>query len=129
MKRHFATALMAAGFGLVGAAVAQVPDTVEGHVLAAQKAAGLDFPGTLDVLCIQPDDGSDPSAASRSANAGKPRPIPARETWYAEPAKVFDNVYFVGTKINNAWAIKTSEGIILLDTMYNYAAETEIIGA
>ena len=42
-------------------------------------------------------------------------------------AKVFDNVYFVGTKINSAWAIKTSAGIILLDTMYNYAAETEIV--
>jgi len=39
-----------------------------------------------------------------------------------------DNVFFVGTKEHNSWAIKTSEGIILLDTMYNYAAETEIIG-
>ena len=40
---------------------------------------------------------------------------------------MFDNVYWVGTKINSAWAIKTSAGIILLDTMYNYAAETEIV--
>lgn len=131
ITRTAAALLATAALGL-GAAMAQnsdkVPDTVEGHVLAAQKAAGLDFPGTLDVLCIQPDDGSDPGAATRAANTGKPRPIPARDSWYAEPAKVFDNVYFVGTKINNAWVIKTSEGIILLDTMYNYAAETEIIG-
>ena len=61
--------------------------------------------------------------AARAANAGKPRPDPPRDSWYAEPAKVFDNVYWVGTKINSAWAIKTSAGIILLDTMYNYAAE------
>lgn len=129
MKMRFAaTLLMAASFGAMSVAMAQVPDTVEGHVLAAQKAAGLDFAGTLEVLCIQPEDGSDASAATRAANAGKPRAIPARETWYAEPAKVFDNVYFVGTKIHNAWAIKTSEGIILLDTMFNYAAEAEIIG-
>jgi len=127
MKIRAALAVTAA-LGFMTVARAETPDTVEGHVLAAQEAAGLDFPGTLDVLCIQPADGSDPSAAARAANAGRPRTIPARETWYAEPAKVFDNVYFVGTKINNAWAIKTSAGIILLDTMYNYAAETEIIG-
>jgi len=127
MKKQFATAL-AMAMGLASAGAQPVPDTVEGHVLAAQKAAGLDFAGTLEVLCIQPADGSDPSAAARSANAGKPRVIPARDTWYAEPAKVFDNVYFVGTKIHNAWAIKTSAGIILLDTMFNYAAEDEIVG-
>ena len=125
MKQRLVAALLATSFGLANAAPA--PDTVEGHVLAAQKAAGLDFPGTLEVLCIQPADGSDPTAVARTANAGKPRATPARETWFAEPAKVFDNVYWVGTKINSAWAIKTSAGIILIDTMYNYAAETEIV--
>ena len=128
MKRHFTTAVaIAAGLGLMRADAAPLPNTIDAHVLAAQKAAGLDFPGTLEVLCIQPADGSDPGAAERTANAGKPRAIPSRETWYAEPAKVFDNVYWVGTKINSAWAIKTSAGIILIDTMYNYAAETEIV--
>ena len=129
MKRHFTTAVaIAAGLGLMRADAAPLPNSIDAHVLAAQKAAGLDFPGTLEVLCIQPADGSDPGAAERTANAGKPRAIPPRETWYAEPAKVFDNVYWVGTKINSAWAIKTSAGIILIDTMYNYAAETEILG-
>src|SRR6185503_18237920 len=127
MKKQFATAL-AMAMGLASAHAAPVPDTVEGHVLAAQKAAGLDFPGTLEVLCIQPADGTDGTTAARAANAGRPRVTPPRESWYAEPAKVFDNVYWVGTKINSAWAIKTSAGIILLDTMYNYAAETEIVG-
>jgi len=126
MKKQLATAL-AMAMGLAGANAQPIPDTVEGHVLAAQKAAGLDFAGTLDVLCIQPNDGSDPGATARTANAGRLRPTPPRESWYAEPGKVFDNVYFVGTKINSAWAIKTSAGIILLDTMYNYAAETEIV--
>ena len=126
MKIHITTALALAA-GLISAAAAPVPDSIDAHVLAAQTAAGLDFPGTLEVLCIQPADGSDPSAAARAANAGKPRAIPPRESWYAEPAKVFDNVYFVGTKIHNAWAIKTSAGIILLDTMFNYAAEAEIV--
>ena len=126
MKSHVTTALALAA-SLVSAAAAPVPDSIDAHVLAAQAAAGLDFAGTLEVLCIQPADGSDPSAAARAANAGKSRAIPPRESWYAEPAKVFDNVYFVGTKIHNAWAIKTSAGIILLDTMFNYAAEAEIV--
>jgi metallo-beta-lactamase class B len=128
MTKHLGTALLlAASLGMTGASAAPEVDTIDAHVLAAQKAAGLDFPGTLDVLCIQPSDGSDGSALARAANAGRPRPIPPRETWYAEPAKVFDNVYFVGTKIHNAWALKTSAGIILLDTMFNYAAEAEIV--
>ena len=128
MKMRLGAALlMAAGFGLMSADAAPQADSVDAHVLAAQKAAGLDFPGTLEVLCIQPSDGSDPAAAARAGNTGRPRTIPPRESWYAEPAKVFDNVYWVGTKINSAWAIKTSAGIILIDTMYNYAAETEIV--
>lgn len=126
MKKSVAL-LMAAGLGLTGASAVAQTD-IDKHVLAAQKAAGTDFAGTLSVLCIQPSDGSDPGAAQRAANAGKPRAIPARETWYAEPAKVFDNVYWLGTKIHSVWAIKTSAGIILIDTMYNYAAETEIVG-
>ena len=63
MKIKSATALLMAA-GLMSANAAPVPDTVDAHVLAAQKAAGLDFPGTLEVLCIQPADGSDPAAAS-----------------------------------------------------------------
>jgi metallo-beta-lactamase class B len=128
MKMRFGAALlMAAGVGLMSADAAPAPDSVDAHVLAAQKAAGLDFPGTLEVLCIQPADGTDATAAARTSAAARPRTIPARASWYAEPAQVFDNVYWVGTKINSSWAIKTSAGIILIDTMYNYAAETEIV--
>jgi metallo-beta-lactamase class B len=126
MKMRFGTALVvAASLGLTGA-VAQTD--VDTHVMAAQTAAGTDFAGTLSVLCIQPSDGTDPGAATRAANTGKPRAIPARDTWYAEPAKVFDNVYWLGTRFHSAWAIKTSAGIILIDTMFNYAVEDEIVG-
>ena len=126
MTMRFATMLMmTASLGLTCAASAQTE--IDKHVLAAQTAAGLDFAGTLSVLCIQPSDGTDPGAATRGANAGKPRVIPARDTWYAEPAKVFDNVYWLGTKFHSAWAIKTSAGIILIDTMFNYAVEAEIV--
>jgi len=48
--------------------------------------------------------------------------------WYADPAKVFDNLYFVGGKIHSSWALTTSEGIIVLDTTYPYNSEELIVG-
>lgn len=128
MKMRITAAfMMTASLGLLAAGAAAQTE-VDTHVMAAQTAAGTDFAGTLSVLCIQPSDGSDPGVAQRAANAGKPRPIPARDTWYAEPAQVFDNVYWLGTKFHSSWAIKTSAGIILIDTMFNYAVEDEIGG-
>jgi metallo-beta-lactamase class B len=53
--------------------------------------------------------------------------VPARETWYARPYKVFDNFYFIGTKIHSAWALTTSDGIIVIDTLFDYAIEPEMV--
>jgi metallo-beta-lactamase class B len=53
--------------------------------------------------------------------------VPDRATWYAPPYKVFDNLYFVGTKIHSAWALTTSDGIIVIDTLFDYAIEPEIV--
>ena len=55
------------------------------------------------------------------------RTVPDRATWYAQPYKVFDNLYFVGTKIHSAWALTTSDGIIVIDTLFDYAIEPEIV--
>ena len=111
-------AVLAAG---ICAASAQTPPaTIDGLVGAAKNAAGLDWPGTFLRLCIPPP----PSAPA--APAASPGP-PARDTWYAEPAKVADNLYFLGTKIHSAWAIAGSEGIIILEALYDYAAGDEIL--
>ena len=53
--------------------------------------------------------------------------IPTRATWHAEPAKIFDNLYFIGTKVHSAWALKGSDGIIVIDTLFNYAIEDEMV--
>ncbi|PYS39890.1 MAG: hypothetical protein DMG14_12440 [Acidobacteria bacterium] len=102
------------------------PNAIEGLIGAAKNAAGTDWAGTFLRLCIPP-----PAAAGRgaapAAPAAAPR-TPARDTWYAEPAKVADNFYFLGTKIHNAWAIVGSEGIIVLEALFDYAAQDEIIG-
>jgi metallo-beta-lactamase class B len=55
------------------------------------------------------------------------RNVPDRALWYAKPYKVFDNLYFVGTRIHSSWALTTSGGIVLIDTLFDYAIEPEIV--
>jgi len=56
--------------------------------------------------------------------------VPDRATWYARLYKVFDNLYFVGTRIHSAWALTTSAGIIVvIDTLFDDAIEPEMIVA
>jgi metallo-beta-lactamase class B len=59
--------------------------------------------------------------------AEKPSDPPERSKWYAEPAKVFDNLYYVGMTEYSAWAVTTSAGIILIDTLYDYSVEAEVV--
>src|SRR5713226_8431705 len=126
MKNHAtkAGAALAIVFTLYGAsAFAQnTPDTIDAHLIAARTAAGFDFTGTLARLCIAP------VAVASTLRDVAPGPAPARDTWFAEPAKVFDNLYFVGSKIHSSWALKTSEGIILIDTLFTYNSDEEIVG-
>ena len=120
------------------------PTTVDGLVSAAKNAAGTDWAGTFLRLCITPPPaaqrgraaaapGADAAARggraanAPAANAGPAGP-PARASWYAEPAKVADNFYFLGTKIHSAWALVGSEGIIILEALFDYAAPDEIAG-
>jgi metallo-beta-lactamase class B len=112
----------------VMAAVAVAParaqpagDTIEAHLAAAKKAAGRDFTGTLASLCIAPA-----TAPPRDATPGPPPPD--RASQYTDPAKVFDDLYFVGTKDRSSWVLPTSDGIILIDTTFDYEAEDVIVG-
>jgi metallo-beta-lactamase class B len=101
------------------------PTSVDGLVSAAKNGAGLDWPGTFLRLCVVPA-----PAASGPAPAATARPAgpPAKDTWYAEPARVADNFYFLGTRIHSAWALVGSDGIIILEALFDYAAPDEIAG-
>jgi len=104
------------------------PVTPESLIVAAKRAAGQDHAGTFLRLCVAPDN----LAAGRGGGAGRgatnaAAAVPDRATWYAQPYKVFDNLYFIGTKIHSSWALTTSQGIIVIDTLYDYAIEPEIV--
>jgi metallo-beta-lactamase class B len=107
---------------------AQAPVTPENLVVAAKRAAGADHAGTFLRVCVAPDNVGSGAPRPAAAGAAPPaRTVPDRATWYARPYKVFDNLYFVGTKIHSAWALTTSDGIIVIDTLFDYAIEPEIV--
>jgi metallo-beta-lactamase class B len=112
-------ALLAGSPLALEAAESVTPDSL---VTAAKRAAGRDYAGTFLRICVAPDN---LNAVPRPANA--PRVVPDRATWYAKPYKVFDNLYFIGTLIHSAWALTTNDGIIVIDTLFDYAVEPEIV--
>src|SRR5438445_2918812 len=124
---------VACGFA-VCSALAQSPakrdfDTeAQAAVQAAKDAAGFEFPGTLVRVCLLPQSGGEDSSDVVPAYVANPASAPAHDSWYAEPARVFDNLYFVGGKIHSSWALTTREGIILIDTIYPYNSEELIVG-
>ena len=96
---------------------------VETHRAAARAAAGADHLGLIQTVCREPG-----AIVPAAANAPRPpRAVPPRDEWYAEPAQVFDNLYFVGTRDHGAWAVTTSEGIIVIDALYDYAVESAVV--
>ena len=140
MKAQLGVALvLAAGFALtsVSAAIDPTTDPVNVHLAAAQRAAGLDYPGLLARVCIVPPTGADAAAGRRRAGgvngltpaAPAPREerVPPRSEWYQEPRQIFDNLYWVGNLRNNSWVIKTSAGLIVVDTLFHYTVEAEIV--
>src|SRR5262245_45298750 len=103
-------------------------DVVDAHIAAAKVAAGQYHTGLFNSLCsptsIRPAAAPQRGQAPNAAQAGPPD----KATWHAEPVKVFDNLYYVGEKEYSAWAVNTSDGIIIIDTIFDYSVEDEIAG-
>ncbi len=94
---------------------------------AAKTAAEFTFLGTLARTCFLPPSRSEDLRNIVPPYVADPSKAPPRSSWYADPAKVFDNLYFVGGKIHSAWALKTRDGIIVFDTIYTYNSDELIV--
>jgi metallo-beta-lactamase class B len=135
--------LLSVVLGAATAAQAPVSD-VDTHIAAARAAAGQDYRATFVNLCLPAGGGGRgaagrgagaPAAAGRGgaargggpAAAGTAPATPDRAGWYASPYKVFDNFYWLGTRQHSSWALRTSDGIIIIDTNFAWATQPEII--
>jgi metallo-beta-lactamase class B len=127
MKRIMTASLAA----LLSMAPLAAQDSPEAHVALAKTAAGTEYQNLFNFLCTVPAPrGGGPGGPPRGGGApgrGRAAGPPERSTWYAQPVKVFDNLYFVGQSEYSAWALTTSEGIILFDTLFDYSVEDEVV--
>src|SRR5438552_2102932 len=109
------------------AVVAQAPiSALDAHIATAKTAAGQDYRGTFINLCLPSAPPGGGRGAAPGRGAGAPT-TPDRAGWYASPYKVFDNLYWLGTRQHSSWALRTSGGIIMIDTNFAWATRPEII--
>ena len=100
-RTHILASVILAAFGFGGyAAFAATEDTEAAHMAAATAAAGQDLKTQMQLCETRPPG---------------PRPRPAVNR--SEATKVFDNLYYVGILSVSSWAVTTSNGIILIDTL------------
>ena len=130
VKQSLAGLLLAAAvawtFGPRVAAQSSSDPRVQAHIDAAKAAAGSDFAYVFNRICREavPPENPEP----RPQRGARPPGPPARETWHAEPVKVFDNLYFLGQTEYSAWAVTTSAGIIIIDSIFDYSVDDEVAG-
>jgi hypothetical protein len=86
--------------------------TVAAHVAEARRLAGDDLKPLLGLCNAAPAIRPDQASIDKLLAAVIAQPVP-------DPGRVFDNLYFVGSAFVSAWAIRTSEGVILIDALNN----------
>jgi metallo-beta-lactamase class B len=84
------------------------PAQVRMHMDAAKKIAGADLAETARVYCLPLADIVNESIAYAKAGPS------------AAPTRIFDNLYYLGTRYVDSYALVTSQGIILIDALNNW---------
>jgi metallo-beta-lactamase class B len=100
------------GFGLGVVVHAQSPGTVAAEVAAAEAAAGDTWLLLQSEVC-----GPAQAAGTRFPLITQTRPA----------EKIFDNLYVLSNNDVLAWVITTSDGLVLVDTMYDRTVQEVII--
>ena len=109
---------------LLAAACAQVPpasqETISNYLAQAEQLAGSDLKALLGLCKPAPATRPSQELVDKFLAAQIARPAP-------EPGRAFDNLYFVGSAWVSAWAIKTSQGVILIDALDNGQVAERVI--
>jgi metallo-beta-lactamase class B len=125
LKKNLLTAIIAIA---APCAFAQTPmPDVARHVENARIAAGEDHAFIFGRLCEGPIAAVNAPPPVGEVPAALPNTNPAIGEWYTDPAQVFDDLYFFGQTVFSVWALRTSEGFILVDAIFDYSVEAEVI--
>ena len=133
MKRYpavlsCAVLLLASWIATEGNAQTRGKTAAQSHIAAAKAAAyepGNDLTVLYDTVCepaladrgpVEPNVQAAPESLAN-------RKVPPRAEWYTPPTKAFDNLYYIGSTRQSTWAVATSEGLILIDSGYDYTAK------
>ena len=109
-------------------------DTPDAHVAAAKALAGEDYTNLFNFVCPAPAaPRGQGGQAGQGGQGGRGRgqgrgaaATPDPSTWHAEPVKVADNLYWFGQTEYSVWAVTTSDGIVVLDAIFDYSIEDEV---
>ena len=92
----------------------------QAHVATAMMLAKTDLVTEAKAFCT-------PTGPQRLGLARQTAGLPPIEDRAVDPIKVFDNLYYLGFNDVGAWALTTSDGIILFDTLNSTEDATKII--
>lgn len=121
-----AALLLLPGGGPPALAAQDAATVVRARVEAARAAAGQEHQFVFGRLCQGPIQAVGAAPPVGEVPAAFPSLDPSRE-WYTEPVRVFDDLYFLGQTAFSVWALRTSEGIVLVDAIFDYSVEAEVI--
>jgi metallo-beta-lactamase class B len=117
MPRHAValTLFLAVSAGRVPAQVpaASAFEQAKAHLSRARDLAGHDLQTTEELQCNELGDDNPYLAADKDDRVA--------------PAQVFDNLYFVGTKGVAAWVVKTSAGLILINSLHSQWTNSSLL--
>lgn len=137
MKMTIGVAVILAATVVTAQTAQNTADAPEAHVALAKTAAGEEYQNLFNFMCPAAPAQRGGGGGGARGGGGAPRgqggggqrgATPDRSTWYAEPVKAFDNMVFVGQSEYSVWAITTSEGIIVIDAIFDYSVEEEVDG-
>ncbi len=90
------------------------------YIAAAMELAGTDLIDEAESYCS-------PTGPRRTALIRQAAGLPPIEDHLIEPVRVFENLYYIGFNDVGAWAVETSEGIILIDTLNSPAEARDVL--
>jgi metallo-beta-lactamase class B len=87
-------------------------------VAKAKELAGKDYAWTANMLCMRGEIVS-------SFFGGATMQGPDQD---APPVRVFDDLYYIGLRQVGMWVVRTSDGLILIDSLYPGMGESKVAG-